>query len=79
MKLISKQAHVEQYQARVREMTYADLNRSYEFNDQWVRQQGWKLFPMEDASHFSTEEIAALYPVLRGTGYSESIAVATDH
>ena len=78
MKPITEKAQVERYQALVREMTHADPNRGYEFNDEWVQEQGWKVVPVEDACHFSPEEMSTLVSVLGGAGYSECVAVATE-
>jgi hypothetical protein len=78
MKPLTEKARIEHYQALVREMTLSDPNRSYEFKDEWVRSQGWKVVPVEDASHFSPDEIATLIAVLRGHGHNECIAVATE-
>lgn len=78
MRPLTEKAQVEHYEALVREMTQAEPNRGYEFNDKWVKQQGWKVVPVEDASHFSPNEIATLVAVLREAGYRECIAVATE-
>jgi len=78
MKPITETTQVEHYQELVREMTHADAHRGYEFNDEWVQRRGWKVVPVEDTCHFAAEEIATLVPVLRGAGYSECVAVATE-
>jgi len=78
MKPITEKTQVEHYQELVREMTHADAHRGYEFNDEWVQRRGWKVVPVEDTCHFAAEEIATLVPVLRGAGYSECVAVATE-
>jgi hypothetical protein len=46
--------------------------------DEWIRQHGWKVVPVEDTAHFAGEEIRLIVPALQGAGYSEAIAIATE-
>lgn len=78
MQPIKEELEVQHYQKLLGEMMERELNRTYEFNPEWIRQHEWKVVPVEDTGHFALEEIAAIVPALKKTGRDECIAIATE-
>ena len=48
------------------------------FESEWVRENCWKVVPVEDTAHLALEEIERLIPILRAAGHRELLAIATE-
>lgn len=75
MKAITDPNRVEHYGALIREMMLREDRRECEFDPKWVRQQGWKIVPVESGMRLPNEDIPSLVSALRGAGYAECLAI----
>src|SRR5436309_1573330 len=71
---ISDRNEITRYQALVAEM----IEQGYLLRVDWARTHGWKIVPVEDAAHFSPEDVTRLVAALKDAGFAECIAVATE-
>jgi hypothetical protein len=74
MTIVSNLGEIEDYQARIGEMTEDRI----QFRTNWLRQRGWCVVPVEDGMHFSASDSERIVLALQQAGYDQCIAIATE-
>lgn len=75
MRPITDPTRIEHYSAFLREMMLTEKGRECEFNPDWVRNNGWKIVPVESAMRIPDGDIPLLVSALKGAHYTECLAV----